>query len=400
MRAKPVTVADYRRRARVRLPKILFDWIDGGAGDELGLRENRSIYDDYRFLPRYLLDVAGRSPRKHLFGRERAMPYGISATGYAGLFRPGADLMLAEAAQKAGVPFMMSGTSVSSMEAAAKVAPDVLWYQLYAAGTLEITRDLIRRADAAGCEALVVTVDIPVEAPRERDIRNGFTFPPKLSPKVVLDGLLHPAWSLEYLRSGGMPVMENWSPYAPAGSTAVQVAEFANEHSFSVQTWEHLELFRELWPRKLVVKGLMHPGDARRAVALGADGIIVSNHGGRQFDRSVVAPVLVPRLREVLGPDVPIMLDGGIRRGADILTAMCLGADFVFGGRATLFGVAADGLAGGEDVLRMLRTELDTLMAQVGVLDLEDPELGEVLVNPDGSPATEIAADWSARAAE
>lgn len=387
MRTKPLTVSDYRDRARARLPKILFDWIDGGAGDEQGLRENRSVYDDYRFIPRYLLDVTSRSPRKQLFGVDRGFPFGISATGYSGLFRPGADLMLAEAAQHAGIPFMMSGASVSAMETAAKVAPDSLWYQLYAAADLDITRDLIRRADAAGCEALVVTVDIPVEAPRERDIRNGFTFPPRLTPRILLDGILHPGWSLNYLRSGGMPVMENWAPYAPAGSNAVQVAEFANGHSYCVQTWEHLELFRELWPRRLIVKGIMHPGDARRAMDIGVDGIIVSNHGGRQFDRSVVAPVLLPVLRQTLGPDFPIMLDGGIRRGSDILTALCLGADFVFGGRATLYGVVSDGLAGGMDVLRMLRTELETLMGQVGLLTLDGPDLADVLVRPDGTPA-------------
>ena len=394
MSRKFVTVADYRRRAEARLPRILFDWIDGGAGDEKGLLENRSVYDDFRFLPRYLLDVRGLSPARRLFGREMAFPFGISATGYSGLFRPGADLMLAGAAQEAGVPFMLSGTSCSSIEDAARVAPDALWYQLYVAGEIDITRDLIRRADAAGCHALVVTVDIPVEAPRERDIRNGFAFPPKFSPQVVLDGMMHPAWSLRYLMSGGMPMMDNWKPYAPEGSTAVQVAQFANANAYCVQTWEHLEMFRELWPRKLIVKGVMHPADAKRAVAMGVDGIIVSNHGGRQFDRSVVAPLLIPGLRRVLGPDVPIMLDGGIRRGADILMAMCLGADFVLGGRATLFGAVVNAKAGARDVLRILRTELETLMGQVGCLSLDDPDIADFMVRPDGTPALEGMVRW------
>lgn len=394
MTTKFVTVADYRCRAKARLPKILFDWIDGGAGDEQGLRENRSVWNNFRFIPRYLLDVSEVSTGKRLLDRELAFPFGISATGYAGLFRPGADLMLARAAQDAGVPFMLSGTSVSSMEDAAKVAPDALWYQLYAAAELDITRDLIRRADATGCDALVVTVDIPVEAPRERDIRNGFTFPPKFSPKVVLDGMLHPAWSMQYLMSGGMPVMDNWAPYAPKGSNAVEVAEFSNRNSFCVQTWEHLELFRELWPRKLIVKGLMHPLDAKRAVDLGADGLIVSNHGGRQFDRSVVAPLLIPGLRRVLGPDVTIMLDGGISRGGDIMMAMCLGADFVFGGRATLFGTAVNGEAGARDVLRIMRSELEALMGQVGCLSLDDPDLAGFMVKPDGTPALDGMVRW------
>ena len=174
--------------------------------------------------------------------------------------------------------------------------------------------------------------------------------------------------------------MQNWGPYAAPGSSAVQVAEFANEHAYCVQTWEHLKIFRDLWPGELVVKGVMHPHDAEMAVRLGADGIYVSNHGGRQYDRSIAAPTMLPILRETIGPDMPLMMDGGVRRGSDILAALCLGADFVFAGRPTLYGVAAHGASGAEHAISILRGELDNLMGQIGCLDLERSRLAGFLV--------------------
>ncbi|TPM94857.1 alpha-hydroxy acid oxidase [Mesorhizobium sp. B2-1-3A] len=376
-----ISISDLREHARRRLPKILFDWIDGGAGDERGLRENEAAFDAYRFLPRYMLDVSQRTQRKALFGKTYASPFGIAPTGYAGLFRPGADLMLAQAAEQAGIPFIMSGTSVSSIEDAAKLAPNSFWYQLYAAADVEITRHLIGRAERAGCQVLVVTIDIPIAGKRERDLRNGFEFPLRMTPRLAWDGLCHPAWTLAYLRTGGLPVMQNWALYAPPGSSAIEVAEFANTHAYCVQTWEHLKLFRDLWPGKLVVKGVMHPHDATMAMRLGADGIYVSNHGGRQYDRSVAAPSVLPILREIVGPDMPLMMDGGVRRGSDIFAALCLGADFVFAGRPTLYGVAAHGSWGAEQAITILRDELGNLMGQIGCLDLEQGNLGLFLVS-------------------
>ncbi len=378
---RAISISDLRDHAKARLPKILFDWIDGGAGDERGLRENEAAFGAYRFLPRYMLDVSARTQRKALFGKRYASPFGIAPTGYAGLFRPDADLMLARAAEKAGIPFIMSGTSVSSIEDAAELAPNSFWYQLYAAADVEITTHLIGRAHQAGCKALVVTIDIPIAGKRERDLRNGFEFPLKMTPRLAWDGLCHPAWTLTYLRTGGLPVMQNWAPYAPPGSGAVEVAEFANTHAYCVQTWEHLKLFRDLWPDKLVVKGVMHPEDAEMAMRLGADGIYVSNHGGRQYDRSVTAPSMLPILREVVGPDMPLMMDGGVRRGSDIFAALCLGADFVFAGRPTLYGVAAHGFSGAEQAIAILRDELDNLMGQIGCLDLERDRLSSFLVS-------------------
>jgi L-lactate dehydrogenase (cytochrome)/(S)-mandelate dehydrogenase len=378
--APDITIADLRRRAKRRLPKILFDWIDGGAGDEHGLRENEAAFDRYRFLPRYLLDVSGRSQKKTLLGKVYDSPFGIAPTGYAGLFRPRADLISADAAKRANIPYIMSGTSIDSIERAMEVAPDHCWYQLYGATDIAITRDLITRASNAGCRTLVITIDIPVAGKRERDIRNGFAIPLRFTPRLVLDGLLHPAWTFAYLRSGGMPTMANWAPYAPAGANAMAVAEFANHHSYCVQTWDHLKQFRDLWTGKLVVKGVMHPDDATMAIDLGADGLVVSNHGGRQYDRAVAAPSMLRRLRQTVGPDMPLMMDGGIRRGSDILAALCLGADFVFAGRAPLYGTVAYGTRGTELALDILRSELDQLMGQVGCLDLDPQKLPSFLM--------------------
>ncbi|MFT3988880.1 alpha-hydroxy acid oxidase [Aestuariivirga sp.] len=378
-----VSISDLRERAKARLPKILFDWIDGGAGDERGLRENEQAFDAYRFLPRYMLDVSQRQQQQNLFGQIYASPFGIAPTGYAGLFRPGADLMLAAAAREARIPYIMSGTSTSSIEEAAAIAPENVWYQLYAAVDAGITRDLIARAARAGCQALVVTIDIPIAGKRERDLRNGFDFPLRISPGLIWDGFCHPGWTLDYLRTGGLPVMKNWAPYAPVGITPVQVAQFANSHSFAVQTWDHFKLFRDLWPRKLIVKGVMHPEDALMALRLGADGLYISNHGGRQYDRSVAPLAMVPMLRRAVGRDVPLMMDGGIRRGSDILTALCLGADFVFQGRPTLYGAAAQGLEGVNQAIGILRSELDNFMGQIGCLDLGRDKLPDFLVRID-----------------
>jgi L-lactate dehydrogenase (cytochrome)/(S)-mandelate dehydrogenase len=367
-----LTIADLRDQCRRRLPKILFDWIDGGAGDELGLRRNEEVFRRFSFIPRYLLDVSERSQRKMLFGATYDSPFGIAPTGYAGLFRPGADLMLAQAARDANIPFIMSGVSVDPIEDVMKIAPDHVWYQLYGATDVGITEDLIRRAADAGCRGLVITIDIPVAARRERDLRNGISIPLRVNPKLFLDALMHPRWTCRYLLSGGTPRMANWTRYAPHAKTAGALFEFVNSHSYCVQTWDHLERLRQLWPGKLIVKGVMHPDDSRRAVAMGADGLIVSNHGGRQYDRAPTAIEALPSIRAAIGSSVPVMLDGGIRRGSDVLAALACGASYVFAGRAMLYGVVAGGLAGARCAISILREELDQLMGQIGCTDLAD----------------------------
>jgi (S)-mandelate dehydrogenase len=364
---RAVSIDDLRRLAKCRLPRILFDYIDGGAGDDAGVRRNRAAFDAYRLRPRYLVDVSERSLATPLWQSEYAAPFGIAPVGLVGLFRPGGELLLAAAARDAGVPFILSGASIATIEDAARVAPGHTWYQLYPARESRISLDMLRRAREAGLGVLVLTVDLPVPARRERDVRNGFDFAIRMSPSLLLDGLAHPRWALGYLARGGLPAFGNWQRYAPPGASASRVAAFVASHACATQTWRDVELYRREWPGRLVIKGIQHPEDARRAVELGVDGLIVSNHGGRQLD-CLPAPIdVLPEIRAAVGRHVAIMVDGGIRRGTDVAIALSLGADFAFVGRAPTYGVAAAGLAGAARALGILREELDLAMGQLGI---------------------------------
>jgi isopentenyl diphosphate isomerase/L-lactate dehydrogenase-like FMN-dependent dehydrogenase len=370
--ARAINIADLRLAAKRRLPRILFDWIDGGAGDEAALAQSVAQFAAARLMPRYLLDVSQRSLAKTLFGRVYDVPFGVAPVGLAGLFWSGGEVALAEAARRANAPFILSGTSIASIEEAVKVAPEHVWHQLYPSRDIAVSRDIIARAGAASAQALVVTVDLPVQAKRERDIRNGFALPIRYDARLILDGLLHPAWSLQWLVNGGMPRMGNWAPYAGEGASPAKIAEFSRAQSFSPQTWDHLDQYRKWWPGKLIVKGLQHPDDARRALAAGCDGIIISNHGGRQFDRGPTPLDSLPAIKDAVGDKMAVMLDGGVRRGADIAVALASGADFVFCGRAILYGVAAAGLPGAMRAFDILRDELSRTMGQIGRVKIEE----------------------------
>jgi (S)-mandelate dehydrogenase len=374
-----VNIGDLRRLARRRLPRLLFDYIDGGAGDDSGVRRNRAAFDAYRLRPRYLVDVSARSLATRLWQWQFAAPFGIAPIGLVGLFRAGGELLLARAARDAGVPYVLSGASIATIEVVARVAPEHTWYQLYPAREPRISLDMLRRASQAGLGALVLTVDLPVPAKRERDVRNGFDFAVRLSPSLLLDALAHPRWALEYLVRAGLPAFGNWARYAPPGASAREVADFFVGHSFATQTWRDLEIYRREWPGKLVLKGIQHADDARRAVELGVDGLIVSNHGGRQLACLPAAIDVLPAVRAAVGNRVAVMVDGGILSGCDIAIALSLGAEFAFVGRAPTYGVAAAGLAGAARALEILGEELDLAMGQLGVTSVDQlrPELVE-----------------------
>lgn len=372
---RAINIDDLRKMAKRRLPRIIYDFIEGGVEDELGIVRNETAFDRERLVPHYLVDVSKRDQTVDLFDRKYASPFGVSATGLAALFRPGADLMLADAAARADIPFMMSGLSTASIEDAAKVAPSHSWYQLYVARDRTITLDIIRRVREAGFSTLVLTVDVPVQTKRERNLRNGFGLPPRLTTSTVLDALRHPRWISGYLRNG-MPRFDNWTPYARANSTTAQINAFAAGQAPAASvTWADLEEYRRIWPRHLVVKGIMHRDDAIRAASIGVDGIIVSNHGGRQLDQAPSPLEVLPAINEAVGNKVTLMVDGGIRRGADIIIALCYGARFVMVGRATLYGAIAGGIAGAQKAIGILREEVDLVMGQIGaptVADLND----------------------------
>lgn len=368
--ADALSIADLRERARRHLPRLLFELIESGVEDERGLAHNRAAFEAYRFLPRYLIDITQRSQAATLWGRRFASPFGIAPTGFAGLLRPGAEMMLTRAAVAADIPIILSGASVVAMQAVAAAAPGHAWYHLYPARDGAITADLVRRAGDAGFGTLVLTVDNPVYPKRERDTRNGFAHPMRLRPGIVLDAVTHPAWLLAYLRHGGMPRMENWATYLPPGASGQEVANFFRSQSPSVQTWHDVARLRQAWPGRLVLKGIQHPADAIRAAEAGVDGLIVSNHGAKSFDPLPSPLETLPMIRAAVGDTMTLMLDSGIRRGSDILIARCLGASFTFVGRATLYGVAADGEAGARRAIDILRQEVDISQALIGCTDI------------------------------
>jgi (S)-mandelate dehydrogenase len=365
-----VNIDDLRKLAKRRLPKIAYDFIEGGTDDEVALVTNEQAFRKARIVPRYLVDVSTRDQSTTLFGRTYSSVIGIAPTGLAGLFRRGADLMLAEAAREANVPFIMSGSSTASIEDLGKLAPDHGWYQLYSAKDQSVSEDMIKRAGDAGLRTLVFTVDVPEGSNRERNVRNGWGRPLKLTWKTKFEALRHPAWMMEWMKHG-TPFFDNWAKYAGTDD-ANKVADFVAHQNRAPMSWKHVERYRELWKGNFVLKGIMHPDDAMRAHALGVDGIMVSNHGARQLDIAPSPIEVLPAIRDAVGDKMTVMLDGGIRRGMDAVVALCLGAKFVFVGRPTLYGVAAGGTPGAAKALAIFRREIDITMAQMGAAKIAD----------------------------
>lgn len=356
----PLNVADYRELARRRLPKMLFDYLEGGAEDEHGLRHNREVFQHVRFKPRRLVDVSQRDLSIRLFGKPQAMPLLIGPTGLNGALWPDGDLALARAAARAGIPFVLSTASNLSIEALARRCDGELWFQLYVVHRT-LAEQMVERALAAGYTTLVLTTDVAVNGYRERDLRNQFKMPMSYTPRVLLDGCLHPRWSLDLLRHG-MPGLANFvSSQAP--SLEVQAALMSRQMDASFD-WQALRWLRDKWPHTLLVKGLLDAGDAARCIAEGVDGVILSNHGARQLD-AAISPldVLAETVRQV---SRPVLIDSGFRRGADVVKALAMGADAVLLGRATLYGLAARGETGVDEVLRLLKADIDRTLAHIG----------------------------------
>jgi L-lactate dehydrogenase (cytochrome)/(S)-mandelate dehydrogenase len=369
---RAINIDDLKRMAKRRLPKIMFDFIEGGVEDEVGLRTNANAFRDLRLVPRYYVDTSKREQRAKLLGRTYASPFGIAPTGMAGAFRRDAELYLAQAANDADIPYLMSGASNASMEAGAKLAPKNLWYQIYGAKDRNFQLDLVQRAKDLGLSTIAVTCDVPVSSNRERNRRNGFVRPLRMTLPTILEAMLHPAWVLNYYRQGGLPMLGNWQKYAAKDSTPDQVADlFAKQTPDASQTWRDVEAIRNAWPGKLLIKGIMHPEDARVATGLGVDGLIVSNHGGRQLDMMPSPLDMLPMIRSAVGPDVALLLDSGVRRGSDIVAALCMGADFVLTGRATLYGATAGGQEGVKKAVSIIQREIDLVLGQIGAANLE-----------------------------
>ena len=381
MFTKPVNVEDYRALAQRRLPKIIFDYLEGGADDETGLKYNHEVFDRYRLMPRRLVDVSKRDIGIELFGRRQAAPFMIGPTGLNGAIWSKGDILLARAAERAGIPFVLSTASNDSIEDVAAASKGDFWFQLYIVQR-ELAEQMVRRAEAAGYSTLVLTTDVGVNGNRERDLRNNFGLPMRYTPRLIYDGLTHPWWSLDFMRNG-MPQLANFAT-ADSSDVEVQAAVMSRQMDTSF-SWEDLAWLRRLWPRKLFVKGILRPDDAEHCIAAGADGVILSNHGSRQLDTAVSPLEVLAETRARIS--APILIDSGYRRGSDIVKALALGANAVLLGRATLYGLAAAGEAGVDHVLRLLEGEVDRTLAQIGCPSVT--QLSPDYVMADGSmPAT------------
>lgn len=375
--SKPIKVGDYRLLAERRLPKAVFDFLDGGAEDERGLEHNRAVFEQVRFRPRRFVDVSRRSLATEVFGKTLEAPLAIAPTGLNGALWPQGDLILAQAAARAGIPFVLSTAANMSIEQIARQSDGEHWFQLYIVNR-EVADALVQRAFAADYSALLLTVDVAVNGFRERDLRSGFGLPFKYTSRLVLDAARHPHWSINYLRHGALQlanlaVSDAMTPQAQAALLSRQMdASFA---------WDDLKRLRDRWPRKLIVKGLLEPEDAERCLALGVDGVIMSNHGGRQLD-GAPSPLDVLQDTVARAGSAPVMVDSGFRRGSDVIKALALGARLVLLGRAVLYGLASSGRDGVDDVLRMIKAEMDGVLAQIGCASIAD--LSPAHVTPRG----------------
>ncbi|HEV7372994.1 alpha-hydroxy acid oxidase [Arenibaculum sp.] len=363
-------VDDVRAAARSRLPRAVFDFVDGGADDEEALRANRRQFEAYALSTRVAVGAAARDQSRRLFGRTFASPFGIGPTGLAGLVWPGAELHLMRAAEAFDVPFTLSTVSSVGIEEIGAAAGRPHWFQLYIFRDRAISHRLVERAAAAGFETLVVTLDCPVGGNRERDLRNRFTLPYRPSPAGILDAARRFSWLMQMLRHGA-PQPRNMMEAARRSGAQTLLAFMEGQLDPGV-TWEDVREVRRRWNGPLVVKGILSPADVRQALDAGADGIVVSNHGGRQLGAAVPPMVALPRILAAAGGRLTVLCDSGFRRGTDILKALALGADGVLMGRPTLYGVAAAGEAGARHVLDLLRREVDRGMALLGCPTLAD----------------------------
>jgi len=376
---RAVNIEDLRRLARRRLPRSVFDFFDGGAEDETTLRGNRAAFERVRLLPKVLVDVHAVDTSVRLLGQRSNLPMAVAPTGAIGAGRHDADLMIARAARAAGIPYSLATPATNSIEEIAEAAGGRLWYQLYLLKNREFRMQLVRRAASAGFEALLVTVDLATGGKRERDLRNDFAAPFVPTWRNSRDVLLKPAW-LAGMARRGVPRMKNLEGMLTQAPRLTDVAASVGRELDASFSWDDLKGLRDAWKGKLLLKGIVHPADAERAVAAGCDGIVVSNHGGRQLDGAVGTADALPAVARAVNGRLAVLVDGGVRRGVDLLKARALGAQGVLTGRATLFGAMAGGEAGARRAIEILAGELERAMMLCGVARAED--IGPDLLAP------------------
>jgi (S)-mandelate dehydrogenase len=365
------SIEDLRQHAKKRLPKAVFDFFDGGAEDEITLQRNMLAFQEKRFIPKILNDVSHVNLSSMVLGKPSHLPFAIAPTGAVGFGWRDGDIAIAKAAIASGIPYCLSTTATASIEEIAQHAPGRLWFQAYVLKDQDYFRKLIRRAQVADYEALMITVDLPVGGKRERDLRNDFKIPFHFTLKNTLDFASKPLWALPMLFNG-VPELKNLSGLANANTTNQSLASSVGNNYDPSFDWGRLQAVRDLWPRKLIVKGVLNPEDALRLVKMGIDAIVVSNHGGRQLDGAMASLDALPPIVAAVNQAIPLYLDGGIRRGSDILKAIALGAQGVLIGRATLYGVIAAGEPGAQRALAILQSELTRTMQLCGVVKVSE----------------------------
>jgi isopentenyl diphosphate isomerase/L-lactate dehydrogenase-like FMN-dependent dehydrogenase len=374
-------IADLRAEAKRRLPKWVFEFVDRGTEDEVGIAHNVEAFRRIKLRNRVLVDMTERDLGGALFGQRVSLPAAVAPTGAAGLCWYEGELELAKAAARFGIPFTLAISSTTPLEKVAAEAGGRLWFQIYIWEDRQLTYELVGRAQAAGYEALVVTVDVDLGVNREFNLRNGYSNPFRPSYRTMRDILLKPGWLttvlLRYLLTTGMPRQAN-NP-AVAGNRHGSVLRGINSDA----TWEDIVRLRDRWPGKLIVKGLLRAEDAARAVAAGADGVVVSNHGARNLDSAIASIDALPAIAREVGGRTTVLLDSGIRRGSDMVKAYALGADAVLFGRAALWGAAAGGQKGAERALALLRREYELTIAHLGCRNIS--ELGPHVLASDAA---------------
>jgi len=369
--SKYPSVADLRQKAERKIPRFAFEYLDGGCNEDVNLHKNTSDIREVELLPYYLRNHAKSDMKTELFGHIYDAPFGIAPVGLQGLMWPNAPEILAKAAFDHNIPFILSTVTTSSIERIAEITEGQAWFQLYHPTENSMRDAIIKRADSAGCPVLVILCDVPSFGFRPRDIRNGLAMPPKMSVKNIIQILSKWEWALKTLMHG-QPSFETLKPYMPKNLDLKQLGNFMNQTFSGRLNEEKIKPIRDLWKGKLVLKGVSNEADAEVAVRLGLDGIIVSNHGGRQLDagESTIKPLV--RIAKEYGDQIKVMMDSGLRSGPDIARTLASGAGFTFMGRSFMYGVAALGSQGGNHTISLLKTELQQVMEQICCENVKD----------------------------
>ncbi len=372
-------IDDFKRQARGYLPRPIFDWIEGGAEGEVSLANNRTVFDRVRFKPRTLVDMTERSQKIELFGKPMSSPFAIAPMGNLSLFWPNAEVVMAQAAVAAGVPFVLSTASAVSMETVAESAPGGrLWFQLYVFKDKKVNHSLVERAAAAGYEALMITTDTHMFPKRERDRRNGIGLNLKKTPKNIAAVMARPRWLWDVVLSRPMPKLANLEREVTGETTYEALANYFLTQRHPGFDLDDLKRLRDQWKGKLLVKGILNVEDALRAIEIGVDGIILSNHGGRNLEGSAAPFEVLPEIVDGVGGRMPVLLDSGFRRGTDIVKALAIGAKAVLLGRPAAYAVAGGGKAGVSHMLATMKDEVDRVQGFMGCRTLD--ELGRDLL--------------------